>query len=118
MSIKNNVSESSKLLQKYWPSGKKYFKSTDQFIKRYKNRIIVIKYGGYALTKPHLVKSFAKNISLLSQLGMKVIIVHGGGPQIESQLRKKKIKNEEYQGLRVTTKQILSVVKTLSLIHI
>ena len=44
---------------------------------------------------------------------MKVIIVHGGGPQIENQLRKKKIKNEEYQGLRVTTKQILSVVKTV-----
>ena len=113
MSIKNNVSESSRLLQKYWPSGKKYFKGTDQFIKRYKNRIIVIKYGGYALTKPHLVKSFAKNIALLNQLGMKVIIVHGGGPQIENQLRKKKIKNEEYQGLRVTTKQILSVVKTV-----
>ena len=94
MSIKNNVSESSKLLQKYWPSGKKYFEGTDQFIKRYKNRIIVIKYGGYALTKPHLVKSFAKNIALLNQLGMKVIIVHGGGPQIENQLRKKKIKND------------------------
>ena len=85
----------------------------DQFIKRYKNRIIVIKYGGYALTKPHFVKSFAKNIALLNQLGMKVIIVHGGGPQIENQLREKKIKNEEYQGLRVTTKQILSVVKTV-----
>ena len=69
MSIKNNVSESSKLLQKYWPSGKKYFEGTDQFIKRYKNRIIVIKYGGYALTKPHLVKSFCKKYCSSEPIG-------------------------------------------------
>ena len=111
MAVQKNVGEGTQLLQKYWISGKKYFGKTDQFIKRYKNKIIVIKYGGYALTKPHLVKSFAKNVSLLNQLGMKIIIVHGGGPQIENLLKKKKIKDEEYQGLRVTTKQILTVVK-------
>ena len=111
MAAQKNVGEGTQLLQKYWISGKKHFGKTDQFIKRYKNKIIVIKYGGYALTKPHLVKSFAKNVSLLNQLGMKIIIVHGGGPQIENLLKKKKIKDEEYQGLRITTKQILTVVK-------
>ena len=53
MAAQKIVSEGTQLLQKYWISGKKHFGKTDQFIKRYKNKIIVIKYGGYALTKPH-----------------------------------------------------------------
>ena len=59
------------------------------------------------------MESFAKNISLLNQLGIKVIVVHGGGPQIEKELKKRKINNEEYQGLRVTTKSVLGVVKRI-----
>jgi acetylglutamate kinase len=59
------------------------------------------------------VKSFAKNISLFNQLGLKVVIVHGGGPQIEKEMQKQKIKDQEYQGLRVTNKKILSIVKKI-----
>ena len=83
MSLQNKQPESKELLEKYWISGKKFHTKTFSFIKKYQNKIIVIKYGGYALTKPALLKSFAKNISLLNQLGIKVIVVHGGGPQIE-----------------------------------
>ena len=113
MSLQNKQSESKQLLAKYWATGKKFHAKTLSFIKKYKNKIIVIKYGGYALTKPALLKSFAKNISLLNQLGIKVIVVHGGGPQIEKELKKRKINNEEYQGLRVTTKSVLGVVKRI-----
>ena len=113
MSLQNKQPESKQLLAKYWATGKKFHAKTLSFIKKYKNKIIVIKYGGYALTKPALLKSFAKNISLLNQLGIKVIVVHGGGPQIEKELKKRKINNEEYQGLRVTTKSVLGVVKRI-----
>jgi acetylglutamate kinase len=113
MSLQNKQPESKQLLAKYWVTGKKFHAKTLSFIKKYNNKIIVIKYGGYALTKPALLKSFAKNISLLNQLGIKVIVVHGGGPQIEKELKKRKINNEEYQGLRVTTKSVLGVVKRI-----
>ena len=113
MSLQNKQPESKQLLAKYWATGKKFHAKTSSFIKKYSNKIIVIKYGGYALTKPALLKSFAKNISLLNQLGIKVIVVHGGGPQIEKELKKRKINNEEYQGLRVTTKSVLGVVKRI-----
>ena len=113
MSLQNKQPESKQLLAKYWASGKKFHANTSSFIKKYNNKIIVIKYGGYALTKPALLKSFVKNISLLNQLGLKVIVVHGGGPQIEKELKKRKINNEEYQGLRVTTKSVLGVVKRI-----
>ena len=113
MSLQNKQPESKQLLAKYWATGKKFHDKTSSFIKKYNNKIIVIKYGGYALTKPALLKSFAKNISLLNQLGIKVIVVHGGGPQIEKELKKRKINNEEYQGLRVTTKSVLGVVKRI-----
>ena len=113
MSLQDKQPESKQLLEKYWATGKKFHAKTLSFIKKYNNKIIVIKYGGYALTKPALLKSFAKNISLLNQLGIKVIVVHGGGPQIEKELKKRKINNEEYQGLRVTTKSVLGVVKRI-----
>ena len=113
MSLQNKQPESKQLLAKYWATGKKFHANTSSFIKKYNNKIIVIKYGGYALTKPALLKSFAKNISLLNQLGIKVIVVHGGGPQIEKELKKRKINNKEYQGLRVTTKSVLGVVKRI-----
>ena len=113
MSLQNKQPESKQLLAKYWATGKKFHAKTSSFIKKYNNKIIVIKYGGYALTKPALLKSFAKNISLLNQSGIKVIVVHGGGPQIEKELKKRKINNEEYQGLRVTTKSVLGVVKRI-----
>ena len=105
--------ELKKSLSKYWPAGKIFHSSSISFIKRYQNKIIVIKYGGYALTKNNLMKSFSKNIALLNKVGIKTIIVHGGGPQIEAELKKRKIKNSEYQGLRVTTESILKIVKNI-----
>ena len=84
-------SELKKSLSKYWPTGKNFHSSSISFIKRYQNKIIVIKYGGYALTKNNLMKSFSKNIALLNKVGIKTIIVHGGGPQIEAELKKRKI---------------------------
>ena len=105
--------ELKKLLSKYWPAGKNFHSASISFINRYQNKINVIKYGGYALTKNNLMKSFSKNIALLNKVGIKTIIVHGGGPQIEAELKKRKIKDSEYQGLRVTPESILKIVKNI-----
>ncbi|MDC3143591.1 acetylglutamate kinase [Pelagibacteraceae bacterium] len=114
MSNKLNIAlQRAKLLNKLWPQGKQFHKQALAFTDFYQDKIIVIKYGGFALSNQKIVKSFAKNISLFNQLGLKVVIVHGGGPQIEKEMQKQKIKDQEYQGLRVTNKKILSIVKKI-----
>ncbi|MDA9591926.1 acetylglutamate kinase [Pelagibacteraceae bacterium] len=102
-----------KVLNYLWPQGKVFHKQALDFANFYQSKIIVIKYGGFALSNQKIVKSFARNISLFNQLGLKIVIVHGGGPQIEKEMLKQKIKDQEYQGLRVTTKRILSIVKRI-----
>ena len=102
-----------KVLNRLWPQGKQHHKQAIEFANFYQGKIIVIKYGGFALSNQKIVKSFAKNISLFNQMGLKVVIVHGGGPQIEKEMLKQKIKDQEYQGLRVTTKRILTIVKRI-----
>jgi acetylglutamate kinase len=102
-----------KILNRLWPQGKQHYKQAIEFSNFYQGKIIVIKYGGFALSNQKIVKSFAKNISLFNQMGLKVVIVHGGGPQIEKEMLKQKIKEQEYQGLRVTTKRILTIVKRI-----
>ena len=109
----NIAQQRAKLLNKLWPQGKQFHKQALAFADFYQDKIIVIKYGGFALSNQKIVKSFAKNISLFNQLGLKVVIVHGGGPQIEKEMQKQKIKDQEYQGLRVTNKKILSIVKKI-----
>ncbi len=109
----NIALQRAKLLNKLWPQGKQFHKQALAFTDFYQDKIIVIKYGGFALSNQKIVKSFAKNISLFNQLGLKIVIVHGGGPQIEKEMQKQKIKDQEYQGLRVTNKKILSIVKKI-----
>jgi acetylglutamate kinase len=109
----NIAQQRAKLLNKLWPQGEQFHKQALAFTDFYQDKIIVIKYGGFALSNKKIVKSFAKNISLFNQLGLKVVIVHGGGPQIEKEMQKQKIKDQEYQGLRVTNKKILSIVKKI-----
>ena len=114
MGDKLNIAlQRAKILNKLWPQGKQFHKQALAFTDFYQDKIIVIKYGGFALSNQKIVKSFAKNISLFNQLGLKVVIVHGGGPQIEKEMQKQKIKDQEYQGLRVTNKKILSIVKKI-----
>jgi len=80
-------------------------------INLYKNKIIVIKYGGHAMINPVLAKIFAKNISLIKEAGILPIIVHGGGPQINQVLSKFKIKPKFINGLRYTNSSTLEIAE-------
>ncbi len=75
--------------------------------------ILVIKFGGNAMTSPELFTSFAHDINALSEQGFLVVIAHGGGPQISQMLSRLKIESEFVGGLRVTTSEIASVVATV-----
>jgi acetylglutamate kinase len=81
------------------------------YIQRFYGKIIVVKYGGAAMAETSLKKGFARDIALMKLVGMKPIIVHGGGPQIAKELKKAGVISEFTSGLRITDKPTMSVVK-------
>jgi len=81
------------------------------YIKKYKDQIFVIKYGGSAQINKELQDKFAQDIILLYMMGIKPVIVHGGGKKINELLEKLEIKSKFVDGLRVTTPEIMEVVE-------
>ena len=72
------------------------------YIQRYAGKTVLIKYGGHAMGEDHIAQRFARDIVLIKQLGVKPIVVHGGGPQIGQMLDRLGIKSSFIDGLRVT----------------
>ena len=83
------------------------------YIQKFKGKIIVVKYGGAAMSDQRLKSGFARDIALMSLVGMKPIIVHGGGPQIAKELKKSGVTSNFISGHRVTDKPTMSVVKEI-----
>ena len=77
----------------------------------YHDKIVVVKYGGNAMTDQGLKKAFAEDIAFMRFAGFKPVVVHGGGPQISSMLDRLDIKSEFRGGLRVTTPEAMDVVR-------
>ncbi len=81
------------------------------YIKPFFDKTIVIKYGGNAMTDPRLKECFAHDVVLLKLVGLNPVVVHGGGPQIESLLARVGKKGEFIQGMRVTDAETMEVVE-------
>ena len=81
------------------------------YIQRFHGKTIVIKYGGNAMTDPALQEAFARDVVLLKLVGMNPVVVHGGGPQINSALNRVGIKSQFVQGMRVTDPATMEVVE-------
>jgi acetylglutamate kinase len=81
------------------------------WLARFHDKIIVVKYGGNAMTSPELQAAFAEDVMFLRYAGLKPVIVHGGGPQITDHLRRLGIESEFRGGLRVTTPETVSIVR-------
>jgi acetylglutamate kinase len=77
----------------------------------YEGSTVVVKYGGNAMVAPELKQAFAADIAQLRAAGVRVVVVHGGGPQISSMLNRLGIASEFRGGLRVTTPEALEVVR-------
>ncbi|MBT8197724.1 MAG: acetylglutamate kinase [Acidimicrobiia bacterium] len=82
------------------------------FIKQYRGSTVVIKYGGSAMVDPTLRNTFADDVALLHYVGMKPVLVHGGGPHINSALAERGIETTWIDGLRVTDADTLRVVQS------
>jgi acetylglutamate kinase len=81
------------------------------YIQRFHGKTIVVKFGGNAMTDDLLKASFARDVVLLKLVGMSPVVVHGGGPQIESVLARLGKKGEFVQGMRVTDAETMDVVE-------
>ncbi len=81
------------------------------FIKEFSNKRVVIKYGGSAQTSPQLKEKFAEDILLMYLVGIRPIIVHGGGKRINEMLESLKIETKFIDGERVTTKEVMHIVE-------
>jgi acetylglutamate kinase len=81
------------------------------YIRSFHGKTFVIKYGGNAMTSPALKAAFGRDITLLRLVGMRPIVVHGGGPQISQLLERMGVKSEFRGGLRVTDDATISAVK-------
>jgi acetylglutamate kinase len=81
------------------------------FLRRYAGATIVVKYGGHAMGEEHLATSFGNDIALLKQVGINPVVVHGGGPQINSMLKRLAIQSTFIDGLRITDAAMVEVVE-------
>jgi acetylglutamate kinase len=81
------------------------------YIRRFHGRTFVVKYGGHAMADEELKESFARDICLLRYVGIRIVVVHGGGPQIDETLRQMGIESTFRGGLRVTDADTMRVVE-------
>ncbi len=81
------------------------------YIRRFWGKVVVVKYGGAAMTDPSLASSFAEDVVLMRSVGMRPVVVHGGGPQIGQLMARLGMEPEFRQGLRVTDSDTLDVAR-------
>ncbi|MBA3880230.1 MAG: acetylglutamate kinase [Sphingobium sp.] len=81
------------------------------YMQRYKGATFVVKYGGHAMGDPELARDFAEDVVLLKAVGINPVVVHGGGPQIGSMLKKLGVESSFVDGLRVTDEQTAKVAE-------
>lgn len=81
------------------------------WLERFRGALVVIKYGGNAMTDDTLKAAFAKDIVFLRYAGLRPVVVHGGGPQIQTMLDRLGLESEFKGGLRVTTPEVMDVVR-------
>ena len=98
-------------LKLFWPKNAPDISQVPKYVKKYKKEEMVIKCGGKLLIDPDLFDKFIEDVSILHKLGLKIIIIHGGGPRIKTELAKLNIESDFINGLRVTDKRTMEVVE-------
>ena len=88
------------------------------WLKRLHGKIVVVKYGGHAMTDDNLRRAFAADMVFLRNCGIRPIVVHGGGPQISAMLKRLDIPSEFRGGFRVTTPEVLDVARMVLFGHV
>ena len=81
------------------------------WLARFNGKTVVVKYGGHAMSEPELREAFAADIVFLRYAGIRVVVVHGGGPQITAHLDRLGVESEFAGGLRITTPETMNIVR-------
>ena len=100
-------------LEKILPKDGPPIEEVYKYVQKYKNELIVIKYGGNVFIDREIFNNFISDLKILNELGLSVIVVHGGGPRIKRELDKSNIKSKFIRGLRVTDKKIINIVENV-----
>jgi len=100
-------------IKKILPESGPPIKEVSKYIEKYKNELIVIKYGGNVFIDRNIFNNFITDINILSKLGLSIVVVHGGGPRIKKELERSKIQSKFIRGLRVTDKKIIDIVENV-----
>ena len=100
-------------LKRILPKNGPPIEEVSKYIEKYKDEIIVIKYGGNVFIDRNIFDNFITDISILSKLGLSIVVVHGGGPRIKRELDKSNIQTKFIRGLRVTDKSIINIVESV-----
>ena len=98
-------------LKKLLPENGPPIKEVSKYIEKYKNELIVIKYGGNVFIDRNIFDNFIADICLLNKLGLSIVVVHGGGPRIKRELDKSNIQSNFIRGLRITDRRIIDIVE-------
>ena len=105
--MNNSIEELNKILPETGPN----IDGVSKYIEKYKDDIIVIKYGGNVFIDRQIFNNFVSDLSVLQKLGLSVVVVHGGGPRIKRELDKSNISSKFVRGLRVTDERIINIVE-------
>ncbi|KQN25110.1 acetylglutamate kinase [Sphingomonas sp. Leaf33] len=81
------------------------------YLQRYTGKTFVVKYGGHAMGDPELARDFAEDVTLLKMVGINVVVVHGGGPQIGAMLKRLGVESRFHDGLRITDKPTAEIAE-------
>tara|TARA_A100000164_G_scaffold206620_1_gene183221 strand:- start:39 stop:905 length:867 start_codon:yes stop_codon:yes gene_type:complete len=100
-------------LKKILPADGPPIDQVSKYIKKYKDDIIVIKYGGNVFIDRNIFNNFIDDISILNKMGLSIVVVHGGGPRIKRELDKTNIKSKFIRGLRVTDEKVINIVENV-----
>ena len=100
-------------LEKILPKDGPPIEEVHKYVQKYKNELIVIKYGGNVFIDREIFNNFISDLKILNELELSVIVGHGGGPRIKRELDKSNIKSKFIRGLRVTDKKIINIVENV-----
>ena len=98
-------------LEKILPKSGPPINEVSKYIEKYKNELIVIKYGGNVFIDREIFNNFISDLNLLNKIGLSVVVIHGGGPRIKRELDKSNIESKFLRGLRITDEKIIKIVE-------
>ena len=100
-------------LEKIIPKNGPPINEVSKYIEKYKDDLICLKYGGNIFLDRSIFISFIEDLSILNKLGIKICVIHGGGPRIQKELEKSNIQSKFIRGLRVTDEKIIDIVENV-----